>query len=441
MLQWFFPRAPLEPVEKAWVETRMQWIAEQLGASRLLNAKVVVPTPEFFADCTAGTPEAAGSLMARLGGLMGLDPRNLNLEVCCEEHVPEVVGVHDAEVIRVARQQLADPPALAATLVHALGYRVLPHVGNTASNERDREWIVDLLSVFLGLGVFIANASVHASLSEAVSHCWCSLRKQPYLPARMLGYAMALFTFARGETSPHWTDSLRLDALAAFRHGQTYLRRTADSLFTADSARQPPRAKTLDELLALLRTGSPSARVAALWELRDPAHARDAVEIVTQRLHDRHEAIRAEAARTLAVYGPAAGIAVPTLVDLLEDAKFSVRCAAAAALGTLGMDARNVVPQLAILLDDADREVVRYAALAVKQFADQAIPAVPHVLGAVRSAMIRCDHALLDTLLATLYALDPDPTQRILEFFAEDPELREQAVHLIVDSLDENNLA
>jgi hypothetical protein len=65
------------------------------------------------------------------------------------------------------------------------------------------------------------------------------------------------------------------------------------------------------------------------------------------------------------------------------------------------------------------------------------------VLSALKAALIRCDHALIDVLSHTLFAMDPDPTDRIMQFFADDYELREQLVHIMVDAvqpLDEDTL-
>jgi hypothetical protein len=73
--------------------------------------------------------------------------------------------------------------------------------------------------------------------------------------------------------------------------------------------------------------------------------------------------------------------------------------------------------------------------VAVRAFGQQGENAIPAILAALRGAVIRCDHSLIDTLTNTLYGLDPDPTDRVLEYFEQDPELREQVVHVIVDAL------
>jgi hypothetical protein len=50
MFGWFTPKSPLDTREKTWTEKRMRWPADQLGIDRLLDAQVVLPTPEFFPE-------------------------------------------------------------------------------------------------------------------------------------------------------------------------------------------------------------------------------------------------------------------------------------------------------------------------------------------------------------------------------------------------------
>ena len=55
MLGWFRPQCPLATAEKVWVESRMTWLAHQLGSRRLLEAEVVEPTEEFFPAAYGGS--------------------------------------------------------------------------------------------------------------------------------------------------------------------------------------------------------------------------------------------------------------------------------------------------------------------------------------------------------------------------------------------------
>jgi len=60
---WWKPKCSAGFREKAWVETRMRWLGEQLGMERLTRCQVILPTEEFFPDAYDATPEAAGRLL------------------------------------------------------------------------------------------------------------------------------------------------------------------------------------------------------------------------------------------------------------------------------------------------------------------------------------------------------------------------------------------
>ena len=56
---WFAPAAPVGAREKAWVEVRMGWLADQFGIDKLRKAEVVLPTEQYFPDAYEATPEGA----------------------------------------------------------------------------------------------------------------------------------------------------------------------------------------------------------------------------------------------------------------------------------------------------------------------------------------------------------------------------------------------
>ena len=46
MLDWFRsrPKPPIDTWHKAWTETRMLWLADQLGGDRMLRRRCCVPS-------------------------------------------------------------------------------------------------------------------------------------------------------------------------------------------------------------------------------------------------------------------------------------------------------------------------------------------------------------------------------------------------------------
>jgi hypothetical protein len=428
MFGWLFPRSPLAPAEKAWTETHLLGLARHLGLARLQTTSV--PLPDQIAllstddDGLADPPRKLRST-----------PREVQVVATrCATQAITTAG----DVVKIPEGLLGNPYAVAAAMVRELSFQQLPAQWQTQPNQRQTLWLADLTAICLGWGVILAHPLSDALPEAAGGACSCAGNHPGhYLPARMIGYALALITLVRDETAPDWRPQLRPDALAVFDRARSYLRRTHDTLFTRESAAQPSDTQNTEQLVHQLATGSPSARVAALWALRDESHVAVALPPVTRCLHDRIPVLREEAARTLACYGAAATPALPALIDLLHDSQYSIRAAAALAVGQSGARSELALEQLTYLLDDPEPLVVRHAAEALAPWGPDAQIAIPAVLAALRGAMIRCDHALIEILTHTLYALDPDPTTRVMEFFDEDPELREQVVHWIVDALGE----
>src|SRR5262249_26780470 len=154
--------------------------------------------------------------------------------------------------------------------------------------EEDHEQLTDLVPVFLGLGLFAANAPVRdRSYTENNWH-YFKIDKQGYLPSRMLGYALALFAYVRGEAKPAWARYLRPDAAQPLKRGLRYLLKTGDSLFHPDTAHQPVNPPTEAEVIERLTTGSPTVRAMTLCDVAtlDPPPVA-LIDAVVRRLRDR----------------------------------------------------------------------------------------------------------------------------------------------------------
>ena len=64
MLSWFSRKCdcPIPEESRAWVERRMAWVMGRFGGDRVRQARVVLPTPEYFPD-EYDRSEAAGELL------------------------------------------------------------------------------------------------------------------------------------------------------------------------------------------------------------------------------------------------------------------------------------------------------------------------------------------------------------------------------------------
>jgi hypothetical protein len=95
-------------------------------------------------------------------------------------------------------------------------------------DEENPEHLTDLLTVFLGMGVFTANAAFQFSQwDEGMMSGW-SAGRQGYLTEKMYGYALAVFAWIRGELKPKWAKNLSPNNYTYFKQNMKYLLNTGD---------------------------------------------------------------------------------------------------------------------------------------------------------------------------------------------------------------------
>lgn len=230
------PRLPVTSEQKAWVDRRMDWLTQEFGESRLRAVRVIHPTPEFFPDPYHGKAEDLETMFRRVCEYMAVDSARIEPYLYCDEGPQLGPGLHiereraaglyhhgDIARIGIEAAQLTDPMSLVATIAHELGHVLLLGDGRISREEADHEPLTDLLTVFLGMGIFGANACFRDSAWSAAGwHGWRT-SKLGYLPQPVWGYALALFALRRNEPSPDWLKHLRPDIRAPFKASRHHL--------------------------------------------------------------------------------------------------------------------------------------------------------------------------------------------------------------------------
>ena len=225
---------PVTSEARGWIEQRMAWLTEEFGCKRVQSVRVILPTPEFFPDPYNGTREDALRMLERVCGYMGIEPETVELSLYRERNPLSngelwqgTAGLYHEEVrkyrISVEVANLGDPLALVATMAHELGHVHLLGHGRITPDVEDHEPLTDLLTVFLGMGVFTANSVIREHYQDtALSSMW-SIGRRGYLTMPMYGYALALFARRRGEEKPRWARELRLDVRSSFKQAMRFL--------------------------------------------------------------------------------------------------------------------------------------------------------------------------------------------------------------------------
>lgn len=428
LMGWFTPSCPVTTHEKAWVETRLGWLAEKLGIDRLLKARIVLPTLEFFPEPYVGSPSDAETILNRLCKFMDVDPQTVRLKVLPDDEMPGAGSEylrHDRReqaTIRLATSQLRSQSLVIATIAHELAHEILLGGNLIDRNASDHEWVTDLLPVFLGLGVFATNVTVEENQGQDVlgGVYWWTSTKHGYLPMRVFSYALACFASIREEAKPAWAQYLRLDASKSLAQGIKFIRKTGDCRFTQERCRNRT-TWSLTDALENLKSGTPSVRLASLWEIRErgtrsPLILPDLIET----LHDSDADVVVEAIEVVGSYGPPAIEAYPLFVDLLQADRGDVRAAAATALANVTETRRPTAIELSNWLTDDNRDVVFAVTDAIVRLGERLdADSIERILKRLEPATHGADDEMIDALLEALKTASDDPRRDIANYFTE----------------------
>lgn len=245
-MAWFEARCPVVAEEQTWIEDNLSWFVGQFGDS-WLHSPVVLPTDDFFPGAYRGSEQDVRRAVTRVCGYMGVDPARVHVDFHAQTDPSEVTqGIpgasaswsgaagHYRTVDGKAFISLEDslgrtPLALIATIAHELAHERLLGEDRVAPDRIDQEPLTDLLTVFLGLGVFTANAALefsHTAISERRGR-W-SASRLGYLTEPMFGYALARYAWMRGERDPDWARHVDTNPRAYLKKGLRFLRRSGE---------------------------------------------------------------------------------------------------------------------------------------------------------------------------------------------------------------------
>jgi hypothetical protein len=246
----FTPKLPITEDDRQWVNEGFRRLEKSLGRHRLLSTKVVEPTAEDFPDPYDKSPEAVEQLFSRVCTYMQVDRDSIELEIFPDEteelreilpswrggggkhaaglylhgHEKDRAMAGDDERMLVALRSslIKDPLTLVATAAHELGHVILLG-GNLMSRTNDHEPMTDLLTVFLGLGIFTANSAARFKQFQNDRKIGWSMQRLGYLPEPVFGYALAKFASERGEHKPAWARHLMPNVRSDFKNSSRWL--------------------------------------------------------------------------------------------------------------------------------------------------------------------------------------------------------------------------
>jgi len=251
---WSKPQLTVSPEEQQWIEASFAWFLTQFGQDYFLKRRTILPTATFFPDKYHGTEACVLQVVRRTCQYMDVPPDSVEVGFFEEgterlsdrtlhpqgEYRSGAAGLylHDQEAVAKARiaihaGQLKRPMALVATIAHELGHVILLGGGRISRENKSHEPLTDLLTVFMGLGIFNANAAFQFNQWQDHSHQGWQVSRQGYMSEEMFGYALAGYCWLRNERPPGWTDLLAMNVRHYFKRSLAYLEKGGQTNFPA----------------------------------------------------------------------------------------------------------------------------------------------------------------------------------------------------------------
>src|SRR4051794_1125996 len=125
MLDWLFrPSCPCDDAAKAWIEERLEWLAEEFDDNAFNGRPIVLPTPEFFPDPYDGSGKTVRILLDRVCEYMDVLPALVDMRVVADagkiwlvndagHYLPGAAGTYEEGnrhyIIRIDKSGLDDP--------------------------------------------------------------------------------------------------------------------------------------------------------------------------------------------------------------------------------------------------------------------------------------------------------------------------------------------
>jgi len=246
----FSPGLRITEEDRQWVDEGFRRLEKLLGRRRMLEAKVVEPTAEDFPDPYNKTPEAVEKLFSRVCAYMQVERSSVELQIFQDEtdelreilpswrgdrktravglytHADELDQADDAAernmIVAVRSTMLKDPMSLIATIAHELGHVILLGGKLMGHKTPGQEPMTDLLTVFLGLGIFTANSAGRFRQFQNDRRIGWSMNRLGYLHQRVFGYALAKFASERGDKA-EWARHLSPNVRSDFKQSRRWL--------------------------------------------------------------------------------------------------------------------------------------------------------------------------------------------------------------------------
>jgi len=238
----FSAKPPLDKKTQDWIDHGFERLGIILGKERMLKVDVILPTDQYFPDKYEKNEAGLEVLFQRVCLFMSVERPRVELSLIPDhveslrEHIPYwsgqsagAAGLYEgnpetAIPIVSVRETLASEPMVAvAVMAHELAHVILLGENLIDPESKDMEPTTDLATVFMGLGIFTANAAFRYEKHQNSRKVGWSVSRTGYLSEEMFGHALAKFTVERNELRPAWSKHLASNIRSHFDRSLKWL--------------------------------------------------------------------------------------------------------------------------------------------------------------------------------------------------------------------------
>jgi tetratricopeptide (TPR) repeat protein len=236
--------------DKNWIENNIISFIEVFGLERLRKQPFLFPTIENFPYDNLHDTEQFQKLFEQLCQYWDLNANEIIVTFFDDLKskqwtywVPygeskEVLGLFNQIYttdekrfkVQLAKSNLDTPQLLVAVLAHELAHVKLLGGNYIYPNDQDLEPLTDLVSIFWGFGVFVANSV------QTNDIYWIS--RAGYLPNQLISYANALMCYITGYNERTYYEYLNNNTLDLFKKDFEFLTKTNDTALTKEKVEE-----------------------------------------------------------------------------------------------------------------------------------------------------------------------------------------------------------
>lgn len=160
----FRPKSFLDAARRDWQFAAFAWLLRNSGGyPKFLDTVLVLPTGDFFPDHAMSGHAGVAALFRRVRDHAGMDDWPCGIEPDADAERPWLSGETSVPVIRY-RSDALGPVALVASLARELARLYTETFDEAAPGGAALlEPALDIATVFMGFGVFVANATLEGS--------------------------------------------------------------------------------------------------------------------------------------------------------------------------------------------------------------------------------------------------------------------------------------